>query len=244
MRGPCAPPHLAGSPTAQLSDNLTATQLTDSLPTAQLTDSLPTAQLTTALTTQEATCAPPGASPMLLSDLHAALAPFEAARHFGGQALQPRQPYRWLLWVQDDTLLFLPSLTRLLAPLNHSAPLAVSDNLWLRAKSGEKSPRAAPRCLPCQGPLQAVAGQGQGGTPLVSSSDDAGRPPPLAAASGDDEDDDDEPACQPPAACPYCTPALACSGSGCACASSDDPCAASGAHVRAGIALSWGEWQE
>ena len=37
---------------------------------------------------------------------------------------------RWLLYLDDDTMVFLPAMVRLLSGLEAESPLALTDDLW------------------------------------------------------------------------------------------------------------------
>ncbi|GIL79838.1 hypothetical protein Vretimale_12458 [Volvox reticuliferus] len=75
----------------------------------------------------------------MAGDTRAAMAPFLAHQYFG-------ESYKWMLYGDDDTLFYMPAVKRLLAHLDPELPIAISDNLWFRARHPNLF---APRCLPC-----------------------------------------------------------------------------------------------
>ncbi|GLC47874.1 hypothetical protein PLESTB_000035100 [Pleodorina starrii] len=75
----------------------------------------------------------------MAGDTRAAMAPFLAHEHFG-------ESYKWMLYGDDDTVFYMPAVKRLLAHLDPELPIALSDNLWFRARHPNLF---APRCLPC-----------------------------------------------------------------------------------------------
>lgn len=104
----------------------------------------------------------------------------------------------------DDTLFFLPGVMRLVRRLGDPlVPVAATDNLWLLQ---QRPNPAAPRCLPCRGPIAATAGLAgrrrrlkvAGATSRRSLSGASIRVPPALVDY------------LPPVACPSCTPEKAC----------------------------------
>ncbi|KDD73155.1 hypothetical protein H632_c2477p0 [Helicosporidium sp. ATCC 50920] len=77
-------------------------------------------------------------------DTRAALVPFLAHRHFG-------ETYRWLLYMDDDTVFIPPAVQRLLARFDSEMPYFLTDHFWYMDKKGQgiHPNRQAPRCLPC-----------------------------------------------------------------------------------------------
>lgn len=76
-------------------------------------------------------------------DTRAALVPFLAHKHFG-------PTYKWLLYMDDDTVFVPSSVRRLVMRLNSSVPYFVTDHLWWSDEKGSRHPNErAPRCLPC-----------------------------------------------------------------------------------------------
>ncbi|GIL52680.1 hypothetical protein Vafri_8499 [Volvox africanus] len=75
----------------------------------------------------------------MAGDTRVAMAPFLAHQYFG-------ETYKWMLYGDDDTLFYMPAVKRLLAHLDPELPIAISDNLWFRARHPNLF---APRCLPC-----------------------------------------------------------------------------------------------
>ncbi|GLI68037.1 hypothetical protein VaNZ11_012360 [Volvox africanus] len=75
----------------------------------------------------------------MAGDTRAAMAPFLAHQYFG-------ETYKWMLYGDDDTLFYMPAVKRMLAHLDPELPIAISDNLWFRARHPNLF---APRCLPC-----------------------------------------------------------------------------------------------
>jgi len=81
-------------------------------------------------------------------DSRAGLVPFLAHRHFGDS-------FKWLLYMDDDTIFFPDAVVRLLEDFDPDMPYFISDHLWWPDPSG-KFPgdgihpnKVAPRCLPC-----------------------------------------------------------------------------------------------
>lgn len=82
---------------------------------------------------------------MYAGDTRAGLVPFLAHAHFGDS-------YKWLLYMDDDTVFFPGALLRLLPDFDPDIPYFLTDHLWYQ-EPGDKQPKhphpLAPRCLPC-----------------------------------------------------------------------------------------------
>ncbi|GLI68035.1 hypothetical protein VaNZ11_012358 [Volvox africanus] len=169
-------------------------------------------------------------------DTRAAVAPFAAHRHFG-------ETYKWMLYGDDDTLFFMEPVKRMLASFDPSLPLALSDNLWYLSYQ----PNAhAPRCLPCHmanATLPSVEELVK--TPHVREHI---RKYLLLRTANDNVTDAEIDAVLedargvpgrlfvPTAACPICTPDLACNRK----SNPEGPCNPSVAHGGAGMIFSVG----
>lgn len=81
---------------------------------------------------------------MYAGDTRAGLVPFLAHRHFGGG-------YKWMLYMDDDTVFFPGALLRLLSSFDSGLPYFITDHLWYANSTGvaQHPSREAPRCLPC-----------------------------------------------------------------------------------------------
>lgn len=81
-------------------------------------------------------------------DSRAGLVPFLAHRHFGDS-------YKWLLYMDDDTIFFPDAVIRLLEEFDPDMPYFISDHLWWPHPEGTfpgeglHPSKSAPRCLPC-----------------------------------------------------------------------------------------------
>ncbi len=60
-------------------------------------------------------------------DMRTAVAPFLVHSYVANRA---GQEYKWLLFGDDDTVFFVPNVLRLLSRLDHTVPMALTDNLW------------------------------------------------------------------------------------------------------------------
>ena len=64
--------------------------------------------------------------------IRSAIAPFLAHAHM----VKTSHTYKWMLYGDDDTVYFMPNVMKLLERLDHTVPMALTDNLWCGGAEG------------------------------------------------------------------------------------------------------------
>lgn len=120
-----------------------------------------------------------------------------------------------MLYGDDDTVWYLPSLLKLLADYDYEQPMAITDNLWY---NGRHPNLHAPRCLPCSTDMSQMPSlHALMSTPNAITSYNKlrqQRPGPSAESFAVNSSMLYGTRYRPEPACPYCTVEKACSANG------------------------------